>query len=404
MKHYRIVKRTASALIAIGTFAIIFNTTLLIAAAINLFAPNESMRVKAACDSSAPATYTLIPSEDVTKKVTLSLNKLDINNKIKYKIEIRKVGYDNYNNYYENDIYTSYGEAEPGFSNGFSPNPVVIPISEAGDYKAVVSYENLTTGCKYNVLSDQIQSFSFTNNGAVALHGEIELSADPETINLKNSDGTDNTDASTMIKYRFSGHADEVYHIWITDCAGNYIDKMQDAQIISADPDPASGYIEMPWSPQEKTCIYHKVRIKTFIDAGTDSPMTGQAEITVNISGSEGQTPGSEGSSTDTDKLTVPNNFSTVLAKLASGFPLHSEINGIGDLALLIVELLEWAIGVLAFIGIMISGIQYITAGGDTAKAEKAKKALMYSIIGIVAATLSLTIQTIAANFWSGPK
>ena len=48
--------------------------------------------------------------------------------------------------------------------------------------------------------------------------------------------------------------------------------------------------------------------------------------------------------------------------------------------------------GGLAVIGIVYSGIMYITSGGDATKAETAKKNLIWSIIGVVILFLAAII------------
>lgn len=49
-------------------------------------------------------------------------------------------------------------------------------------------------------------------------------------------------------------------------------------------------------------------------------------------------------------------------------------------------------IGFASFIGIVVGGLQYISSAGDDAKAEKGKKTLIYSAVGIVLAILSVVI------------
>jgi hypothetical protein len=49
--------------------------------------------------------------------------------------------------------------------------------------------------------------------------------------------------------------------------------------------------------------------------------------------------------------------------------------------------ILMWMLGILSvisLIGFIISGIMYLTAAGDETQAEKAKKAMLYSIIGVI--------------------
>lgn len=70
----------------------------------------------------------------------------------------------------------------------------------------------------------------------------------------------------------------------------------------------------------------------------------------------------------------------------------------IGGVVARILGFLVLIIGALAFISICVSGIQYITSAGDSAKAEKAKKTLLYSVLGMVLAVLSFTLLWIVTN------
>ncbi|MFA6493384.1 MAG: pilin [Patescibacteria group bacterium] len=61
----------------------------------------------------------------------------------------------------------------------------------------------------------------------------------------------------------------------------------------------------------------------------------------------------------------------------------------------LIVTVINWLLalgGTLAVVAIIYSGIIYITAGADEAKAENAKKNLVWAITGIVVILLSLVL------------
>ena len=59
------------------------------------------------------------------------------------------------------------------------------------------------------------------------------------------------------------------------------------------------------------------------------------------------------------------------------------EGNGIRNVLLLTIEFLSIGVGILAVIGILISGIQYLTAGQDVAQTTKAKRRISEIIIGI---------------------
>jgi len=66
-----------------------------------------------------------------------------------------------------------------------------------------------------------------------------------------------------------------------------------------------------------------------------------------------------------------------------------------GSISGIIKNILSWLLmifGFLGLIGFVISGILYIASSGDETKAEKAKKAMTYSAIGIVVGLVGLVI------------
>lgn len=56
--------------------------------------------------------------------------------------------------------------------------------------------------------------------------------------------------------------------------------------------------------------------------------------------------------------------------------------------------------GVIAIIGIAVSGVMYLTSSGDEKKIEKAKKAFVYSVYGIAAALGAIVIIKQVAKFF----
>lgn len=69
--------------------------------------------------------------------------------------------------------------------------------------------------------------------------------------------------------------------------------------------------------------------------------------------------------------------------------------NPSGGVAGVLSNLLSWLlgiVGVLALIGFVVSGIQYILASGDDTMMETAKRNLMYSLIGITVVLASFVI------------
>lgn len=58
-------------------------------------------------------------------------------------------------------------------------------------------------------------------------------------------------------------------------------------------------------------------------------------------------------------------------------------------------KLMLWALGILGFIaviGFVISGIMYLVAAGDEKSQEKAKKAMYYSITGVIVGLVGLVV------------
>lgn len=63
---------------------------------------------------------------------------------------------------------------------------------------------------------------------------------------------------------------------------------------------------------------------------------------------------------------------------------------------------LLWIFGTIGIIGFVISGIMYLTAGGDAEQEKKAKKAMLMSIIGVVVGLAGWVILQAATEFLKG--
>lgn len=66
--------------------------------------------------------------------------------------------------------------------------------------------------------------------------------------------------------------------------------------------------------------------------------------------------------------------------------------DSINNILQLIVNILSVGIGVLAVIGIVVVGIQYLTAGGNEEQTRKAKRRLLEIVIGVAAYILIYAI------------
>ena len=56
-------------------------------------------------------------------------------------------------------------------------------------------------------------------------------------------------------------------------------------------------------------------------------------------------------------------------------------------------------VGILGVIGFVIAGILYLTAAGDEGQIDKAKTAMMYSIVGVIVALLGVVILQAVQSF-----
>ena len=67
-------------------------------------------------------------------------------------------------------------------------------------------------------------------------------------------------------------------------------------------------------------------------------------------------------------------------------------------------NLMFWILGIFGFVGVIgfvISGILYLTAAGDESQMEKAKSAMLYSILGVIVGLAGLVI-IYAVDAWLG--
>jgi len=66
------------------------------------------------------------------------------------------------------------------------------------------------------------------------------------------------------------------------------------------------------------------------------------------------------------------------------------------------IRIVFWLIALLAFLGLLYAGFQYITAGGDAAKTTIARRNIIYSLIGIVVALASYVVLAYVVEIAGG--
>jgi hypothetical protein len=80
---------------------------------------------------------------------------------------------------------------------------------------------------------------------------------------------------------------------------------------------------------------------------------------------------------------------------------------GLSDtpITVIITNIMQWLlyiVGILGVIGFAIAGILYLTAAGDEDRMQGAKRAMIYSIIGVVVALLGLVVLRAVSSMIGG--
>ncbi len=87
--------------------------------------------------------------------------------------------------------------------------------------------------------------------------------------------------------------------------------------------------------------------------------------------------------------------MNNIINTLAATVKVETVGNDSGDFIETITVILDWLIGILgivAVIVIILGGVQYMTSSGDAAKVKKAKDTILYGIVGLVICALAFSI------------
>lgn len=79
---------------------------------------------------------------------------------------------------------------------------------------------------------------------------------------------------------------------------------------------------------------------------------------------------------------------------------------GLSGILQIVVALINWflvAVGIIAFIYLVLYGIKYITSGGDAGKATEARNGIINAIIGIIVIVLAFFIIGFAVSVGLNP-
>lgn len=95
------------------------------------------------------------------------------------------------------------------------------------------------------------------------------------------------------------------------------------------------------------------------------------------------------------DKPSTLNQFAQTLPNSVGSSDQHNLIENVTGILNGIIA----ALGIVAVVVILVGGVNYMTSSGDAGKVEKAKKTILYGVIGLVICTLSFAV----VNFVIGP-
>lgn len=61
----------------------------------------------------------------------------------------------------------------------------------------------------------------------------------------------------------------------------------------------------------------------------------------------------------------------------------------INNLIATIIDILSWIVGVVAVIMVILGGLNFVTSGGDSQKAAKARSTILYALVGLVVVAMA---------------
>lgn len=79
--------------------------------------------------------------------------------------------------------------------------------------------------------------------------------------------------------------------------------------------------------------------------------------------------------------------------------PTNVKITDIGKLISAAVSLLMMLAALVAFLFLILGGIQWITSGGDKANMEAARNKITHAIVGLIIVGAAWAIMTLVSNF-----
>ncbi|MBC7707771.1 hypothetical protein H7Y63_00935 [Polaromonas sp.] len=105
------------------------------------------------------------------------------------------------------------------------------------------------------------------------------------------------------------------------------------------------------------------------------------------------------GASTSTTSSTSKQEACAALKQLDATKACGTGGKGVGNLIKVVINILSFVVGIAAVIMVIISGLKYVTSGGDSNGISSAKSTLIYALVGLaVAATAQLLVRFVLVN------
>lgn len=383
MRHYKIVKSTTLSVIAAAILSVAANFVALFYTVESTIQTDSAIAgepINQQCTNETPAdTYIRYISPNIVVDFTSKPTQWPF----EYAIEVKDGG---------NVIASKSG----AFSEPVIGERVAIPINSTSGEEVDVEVGYADFRFVENPCYTSTTEKVFI--GTVNEHGQIKLDIAPNSVRVTDEAGNP-TGESVRINFEMTGHQGEYYHLFITSCDGRSWDKKEGTVASSSES------VEYIWLPEETSCQTHDatITVKTFIVGRTE--MTGMARTSVRVERpAAGGTPPGTGETPEDEPIGPIDisdedvNIGGLNIKIPNLGPGSG--SGIGTVLNILYALVLYLIGGLAIIGILVGGIQFITSSGNADQAAKAKKTIVYSVIGIIVAILAVVITNVVVNIF----
>lgn len=259
-------------------------------------------------------------------------------------------------------------------------NYISVPNLNAGQYSVSVTFSDGTGA----------DACSHTENNTISITDAqvptVDCSKFPAP-SISIGGGTIKQGESIPVELSNRSDFDYITHIYLSDGSGNYHEKASFTVPKQRD----IGYPVVASSSSQNG--KHHIKVKVYNEDG--ACMVGAKEIKFCISS---QAPNCVGPDENITPLGGSGSGSGGGGSWTDVNIEPSTLQEIDSIMKRIAERIPEIIAALAFLGIIIGGFMYMTAGGNETATAKGRRTILYSIVGLVLAALSYVIVRILGN------